>query len=127
MLPEYRKRGGTALLIYEAITRAQTRYASGELSWTQDINDDVNRQALGRSDAGTTLPRDTDGWLPHSSTSNLACDARWFRAGAMAGVQVAGRKQSVPLRPPYKPFKEALRLKVVNWALSGRKELKRAV
>ncbi len=23
----------------------------------------------------TTLPRDTDGWLPHSSTSNLACDA----------------------------------------------------
>lgn len=45
MLPEYRKRGGTALLIYEAITRAQTRYASGELSWTQDINDDVNSLA----------------------------------------------------------------------------------
>ena len=52
----------------------------------------------------------------------------WFRAGAMAGVQVAkGRKQSVPLRSPYKPFKEALRLKVVLGALSGRKELKRAV
>lgn len=45
MLPEYRKRGGTALLIYEAIMRAQTRYASGELSWTQDINDDVNNLA----------------------------------------------------------------------------------
>ena len=45
MLPEYRKRGGTALLIYEAITRAQTRYASGELSWTQDVNDDVNSLA----------------------------------------------------------------------------------
>ena len=42
MLPEYRRRGGTALLVYEAITRAKTRYASGELSWTQDINDDVN-------------------------------------------------------------------------------------
>ena len=42
MLPEYRKRGGTALLIYEAITRMKTRYAAGELSWTQDINDDVN-------------------------------------------------------------------------------------
>ena len=37
----------------------------------------------------------------------------WFRAGAMAGVEVAGRKQSVPLKPPYKPFKEALGLKVV--------------
>ena len=42
MLPEYRRRGGTALLVYEAITRAKTRYASGELSWTQNINDDVN-------------------------------------------------------------------------------------
>ena len=28
---------------------------------------------------------------------------------AMAGVEVAWRKQSVPLRPPYKPFKEALK------------------
>ena len=42
MLPEYRKRGGTALLVYEAITRMKSRYASGELSWTQDVNDDVN-------------------------------------------------------------------------------------
>ena len=42
LLPEYRKRGGTALLVYEAITRMKTRYDYGELSWTQDINDDVN-------------------------------------------------------------------------------------
>ena len=42
MLPEYRKRGGTALLIFEAITRIRRRYQSGELSWTQDINDEVN-------------------------------------------------------------------------------------
>ena len=42
MLPEYRRRGGTALLIYEAIMRMKGRYEAGELSWTQDINDEVN-------------------------------------------------------------------------------------
>lgn len=42
MLPRYRKRGGTALLIYEAIDRMKGRYESGELSWTQDVNDEVN-------------------------------------------------------------------------------------
>jgi hypothetical protein len=42
MLPEYRRRGGTALLIYEAVMRMKDRYASGELSWTQDINHEVN-------------------------------------------------------------------------------------
>jgi len=45
MVPEVRKRGGTVLLVYEAITRGRKRYASGELSWTQDINSDVNRLA----------------------------------------------------------------------------------
>lgn len=45
MLPEYRKKGGTLLLVYEAIKRGRLRYASGELSWTQDINPDVNRLA----------------------------------------------------------------------------------
>ena len=48
----------------------------------------------------------------------------WFRAEAMAGVEVAGRKQSVPLRPPYKPFKEALRLKVVMVPFRSEKSLK---
>jgi hypothetical protein len=42
MLPEYRRRGATALLIYEAVMRMKGRYQSGELSWTQDINDEVN-------------------------------------------------------------------------------------
>jgi len=45
MLPEYRKRGGTMLLVYEAVMRGRTRYGSGELSWTQDINPDVNTLA----------------------------------------------------------------------------------
>lgn len=45
MMPEYRKRGGTALLIYESITRGRQRYAAGELSWTQDVNSDVNSLA----------------------------------------------------------------------------------
>ena len=42
LLPEYRKRGGTALLVYESIARMRGHYAAGELSWTQDINRDVN-------------------------------------------------------------------------------------
>jgi hypothetical protein len=45
MLPEYRKRGATALLIYEAVTRMKGRYESGELSWTQDINEEINSLA----------------------------------------------------------------------------------
>jgi hypothetical protein len=46
MLPEYRKRGATALLIYEAVTRMKGRYESGELSWTQDINEEINSLAI---------------------------------------------------------------------------------
>ena len=46
MLPEYRKRGATVLLVYEAILRGRKWYASGEISWTQDINPDVNRLAV---------------------------------------------------------------------------------
>ncbi len=46
VVPEMRQRGGTLLLIHEAVTRGTQRYASGELSWTQDHNDDVNRLAV---------------------------------------------------------------------------------
>ena len=47
MLPEYRKRGATALLVFDAITRMKRHYSTvGELSWTQDINHDVNRVAV---------------------------------------------------------------------------------
>ena len=42
LLPQYRQQRGTALLVYEAVTRMKERYGYGELSWTQDINDDVN-------------------------------------------------------------------------------------
>lgn len=45
VLPEYRKRGATLLLVYEAIKRGRKQYESGEISWTQDINPDVNRLA----------------------------------------------------------------------------------
>lgn len=45
MLPPHRKRGATLLLIYEAIKRGRRHYDSGELSWTQDINPEVNRLA----------------------------------------------------------------------------------
>lgn len=45
MLPEYRKKGGTILLIYEAIMRGRTRYVSSEMSWTQESNAEVNRIA----------------------------------------------------------------------------------
>jgi hypothetical protein len=45
MLPKYRKRGGTLVLVYEAIVRTGERYPVGEISWTQDINSDVNRLA----------------------------------------------------------------------------------
>lgn len=45
MLPEYRKRGATLLLIHEAVTWGRRRYGSGELAWTQDINPEVNRLA----------------------------------------------------------------------------------
>ncbi len=41
MLPEYRKRGGTLLLAYQALRRGQPRYASGELSWVQDTNQEL--------------------------------------------------------------------------------------
>ena len=41
MLPQYRRKGGTLVLIYEAIRRAQPRYARGEISWTQDSNSDI--------------------------------------------------------------------------------------
>ena len=42
MLPEYRHKGGTALLIHEAVKRMSSRHEYGELSWMQDINNDVN-------------------------------------------------------------------------------------
>ena len=45
MTPEWRKRGGTLLLIHEAVTRFMPRYPGGEMSWTQEGNDDVNRLA----------------------------------------------------------------------------------
>jgi hypothetical protein len=45
MLPEYRKMGATILLVYEAIKRGHRKYESGELSWTQADNPDVNRLA----------------------------------------------------------------------------------
>jgi hypothetical protein len=45
MLPEYRRRGATALLIYDAIHRFKSRYQVGEMSWTQDINRHVNEIA----------------------------------------------------------------------------------
>ena len=45
MLEEYRERGGTLLLVYEAISRGLEQFQEGELSWTQDINNHVNRLA----------------------------------------------------------------------------------
>jgi hypothetical protein len=45
MLPEYRKKGGTLLLVYEAVNRMRDRYAAGEISWTQDHNTEVNALA----------------------------------------------------------------------------------
>jgi hypothetical protein len=45
MLPEYRERGGTLLLVYQAIQSGLEQFTEGELSWTQDINDHVNRLA----------------------------------------------------------------------------------
>lgn len=45
MLPEYRKRGATLLLVHESIQRGKLRYAEGEISWTQEINPEVNRLA----------------------------------------------------------------------------------
>ena len=45
MLPRYRKVGGTMLLVYEGLVRGRRRYGDGELSWTQDINPEVNRVA----------------------------------------------------------------------------------
>ena len=43
MLPQYRRKGGTLVLIYEAITRGKRRYSRGESSWTQDTNSDIAR------------------------------------------------------------------------------------
>lgn len=45
MLPEYRKRGATLLLVYESIQRGKRKYAEGEISWTQETNPEVNRLA----------------------------------------------------------------------------------
>ena len=45
MLDEFRERGGTLLLVYDAIARGLEQFQEGELSWTQDINTDVNRLA----------------------------------------------------------------------------------
>jgi len=42
MLPEYRKLGATILLVYEAIERGHRTYESGEISWTQADNPEVN-------------------------------------------------------------------------------------
>ena len=38
MLPQYQKKGGTLVLIYETLMRAKQRYPGGEISWTQDTN-----------------------------------------------------------------------------------------
>ena len=45
VLPEYRKLGATLLLVYDAIKLGRKRYDAGEISWTQDINPEVNRLA----------------------------------------------------------------------------------
>jgi hypothetical protein len=45
VLPEYRKMGATLLLVYDAIKLGRKRYESGEISWTQDTNPEVNRLA----------------------------------------------------------------------------------
>ena len=41
MLPQYQKKGGTLVLIYETLMRAKQRYPGGEISWTQDTNSPV--------------------------------------------------------------------------------------
>ena len=43
MLPQYRRKGGTLVLIYDAIMRGKQRYSAGEISWTQDTNSDISR------------------------------------------------------------------------------------
>jgi hypothetical protein len=45
ILPTYQRRGGTLVLVYETITRTGARYPTGEISWIQDTNADVNRLA----------------------------------------------------------------------------------
>lgn len=43
MLPQYRRKGGTLVLVYDAIMRGKQRYSAGEISWTQDTNSDISR------------------------------------------------------------------------------------
>ena len=43
MLPQYRRKGGTLVLVYDAIMRGKQRYSAGEISWTQDTNSDITR------------------------------------------------------------------------------------
>lgn len=45
MLPEFRRRGGTLLLVHEAMAAGREKYAEGELSWTQESNAEVNQLA----------------------------------------------------------------------------------
>jgi len=45
MLPQYQRKGGTLVLIYEAIMRAKQRYSGGEISWTQDTNSAIAKLA----------------------------------------------------------------------------------
>ena len=43
MLPQYQRKGGTLVLVYDAIMRGKQRYSAGEISWTQDTNSDIAR------------------------------------------------------------------------------------
>ena len=43
MLPQYQRKGGTLVLVYDAIMRGKQRYSAGEISWTQDTNSDISR------------------------------------------------------------------------------------
>ncbi len=51
MLPKYQRKGGTLVLVYEAIMRAKEQYSGGEISWTQETNSDISRLA---ADLGVT-------------------------------------------------------------------------
>ena len=44
MLPEYRKRGLESIMFYETLERARNLgYMAGEIGWTLDDNDLINR------------------------------------------------------------------------------------
>ncbi len=45
VLEEHRRKGGTLLLIYESLRRSRHKYETGEISWTQARNREVNALA----------------------------------------------------------------------------------